>query len=66
MDTERRCSFYASLKSPGGRGHCEFDCTYYTCDGDIEHCGKVNILKRYLMERSWMKATAERKKTAHD
>ena len=66
MDRESRCSFYARLRIPGGRGHCEFDCAYSTCDGEIEHCGKLNILKRYLMERNWMKATAERKKAAHD
>ena len=65
METDRRCSFYGGFKSPGvgdRRGHCEFDCTHSTCDGEIEHCGKLNVLKRYLMERCWMKATIERKK----
>jgi hypothetical protein len=66
METERRCSFYGSGKNLGmghGRGNCEFDCTYSTCDGEIEHCEKLNALKRYLMERSWMRATMEKKKT---
>lgn len=65
METERRCSFYGSFKSPGmghGRGHCKFDCAYSTCDGEIDHCGKLNVIKRYLMERSWMRAATEKKK----
>jgi hypothetical protein len=69
METERRCPFYGSLKnlSTGyGRGYCEFDCTHSACEGEIEHCGKLNVLKRYLMERSWMKATIERRKTARN
>jgi hypothetical protein len=69
METEKRCSFYRNFKSSGAshrRGHCEFDCTHSTCDGEIEHCGKLNVLKRYLMERSWMKATIERKKTGRN
>lgn len=67
METEGRCTFYRNSGSPcvgHGLGHCEFDCTYLLCDGEIKHCGKLNVLKRYLVERSWMKATIERKKTA--
>jgi len=69
METERRCSFYRGFKGPDvihRRGHCEFDCTHSTCDGEIEHCGKLNVLKRYLMERSWMEATIEKKKTGRN
>ncbi len=67
METEKRCSFYGSFKGRRlgpGRGHCEFDCIYSTCDGEVEHCEKLNVLKRYLMERSWMRVTIGKKKTA--
>ena len=69
METKRRCSFYGPFESPDmghGHSHCEFDCTVSTCDGAIEHCGKLDVLKRYLMERTWIKATIERKKTARN
>ena len=69
METERRCSFYRSSGSPGmdhRHGYCEFDSIYTICDGETKHCRKLNVLKRYLMERSWMGATIERKKTGRN
>jgi hypothetical protein len=66
METDRRCSFYRSSRTPGMRhrvGHCEFDSTYSICDGDVKNCAKLNVLRRYLMERGWMKAPRERKKS---
>jgi hypothetical protein len=69
METERRYSFYRGFKSPDvvhRRGHCEFDCTPSPCDGEIEHYGELNVLKRYLMGKNWMAAMIERKKTGRN
>jgi len=65
LETETRCAFYRNFGSPRvGQepGLCEFDGTSSICDGEIGDCVKLNVLRRYLMERNWMKATAEAKK----
>jgi hypothetical protein len=69
METERRCSFYDSFRNPDGghmRGYCEFDCAYSDCEGEIGRCGKINVLRGYLMERTWMKTMIEKKGTTHN
>ena len=63
METEKRCAFYRNYGGPcvgRGSGHCEFDSTYSICDGEIKNCAKLDVLRRYLMGRSWMKTTLER------
>ncbi len=66
MEINRRCLFYRVSEGPCMGGHCQFDSTFSSCEGAIEQCGEVNVLKRYLMERSWMKAATDRKKMVHN
>ena len=67
MESKSQCPFYRRSGSPGMHyrdGYCEFDCTYSICDGESKHCGKLNVLRRHLMERSWMQEMIKGKKTA--
>jgi hypothetical protein len=69
METQRRCSFYERYKNTEMdrmRGYCEFDCAYSACEGEIGRCGKINVLKGYLLERSWMKTMIEKKGASHN
>ena len=58
MTTERRCSLYRSSGTPDmgrGCGYCEFDGTHAICHGEMNHCEKLDALRRSLLERRWMK-----------
>ncbi len=66
MEISSRCLFYRVSEGPCMDGHCEFNVNVSACYGKIDHCAEVNILKRYLMQRDWIKAPVDKKKPAHN
>ena len=66
MADERGCPFQKNsdtLDMGPHDGYCELNRTHPVCNGKIKLCENIESLRRYVMERVWMKVRIKEEKT---